>query len=111
MICKRAQRVRYKIRLHAGNKFRLSVFRSLKHVYVQLIDDTLGVTLLSATSNSKNIAKNMNKMAKSLIVGKEIAEKMLKQNINTAVLDRGPYAYHGVVRALADAIRENGVII
>lgn len=89
---------------------RLSVFRSNKNISVQIIDDEKGVTLVSASSLDKelNIANGGNIEAAKL-VGKSIAEKAKKAKIKTVVFDRGGYLYHGRVKALADAARENGL--
>lgn len=88
-------------------KPRLSVFRSNKDIYVQLIDDVHGKTLLSASS--KKITDQMNKTAKSAIVGKELAEKAIQAGITTCVFDRNGYLFHGRVKSLADAAREGGL--
>lgn len=91
-------------------KPRLSVFRSNKDIYVQLIDDTKGVTLAAASSRDKDIAAQKGtKIEKSKLVGAAIARKALELNINQIVFDRGGYLYHGRVKAVADGAREGGL--
>ena len=96
-----------------GKYPRLFIFRSNKHIYVQLIDDNKSHTLLSSSTKDENLGdklKNINgKIEKSKIVGYAIAEKIKKNKISKIVYDRNGYRYHGRVRALADAIREKGV--
>ncbi len=86
---------------------RLSVFRSNKEIYVQAIDDTTGVTLVS--SSSKNLKVNGGNIEGAKLVGKDIAEKCKAKKITKVVFDRGGYLYHGRVAALADAARESGL--
>ena len=86
---------------------RLNVFRSNKEIYVQVIDDTNGVTL--ASSSSKVLKVNGCNIEGAKLVGKDIAEKCKKAKIERVVFDRGGYLYHGRVAALADAARENGL--
>jgi large subunit ribosomal protein L18 len=91
---------------------RLNVFRSLKHIYVQVIDDTKGETLASACTLEgliRDSAKEKNKMEKASMVGKLVAERALKAGITQVVFDRGGYKYHGQVKALAEASREAGL--
>jgi len=104
-------RVRKKIN-GTGSKPRMAVFRSEKHIYVQLIDDTQGVTLLSASSReilvSGEVKKTWNKEA-AKIVGKKIAEKALEKGIAEVTFDRGGYRYHGRIKELADGARAAGL--
>lgn len=86
---------------------RLCVFKSNKDIYVQLIDDEEGVTLVSASGRELGLNSNNKEVAKK--VGEEIASRALKANIKTIVFDRGGYLYHGSVKALADAAREKGL--
>ena len=86
---------------------RLCVFRSNTAIYAQLIDDEKGVTL--ASSSSKELKCKNNNLEASIAVGKDIAEKAKKAKIKTVVFDRGGYLYHGRVKALAEAARENGL--
>jgi large subunit ribosomal protein L18 len=104
-------RVKYRIRKKVSGtstKPRLSVFRSNKEIYCQLIDDVNGVTLASASS--KQVAKQENKVLQSVSVGKEIASKAKSMSIDKVVFDRGGYLYHGRVKSLADGAREGGLI-
>ena len=89
---------------------RMSVFRSNKEIYAQLIDDVKGVTLLTASSKAKEIAgKEGTKTEKAALVGKLVAEKAVAAGITTVVFDRNGYLYHGRVKQLADAAREGGL--
>ncbi len=106
---KRALRQR-RIRAHisgTAKRPRLSVFRSGKHIYAQLIDDATSTTL--ATIASVSIKESGAKTAKSTLVGTAIAEKANKLGITTVVFDRGGYKYHGRVKALAEAARAGGL--
>ena len=93
---------------------RLSVFRSLKHTYAQLIDDTKGITLVSASTLSDDVVKELGngghtKTDASKAVGKVLARLALEKGIKRVCFDRGGYLYHGRVQALADAAREGGL--
>jgi len=88
---------------------RLSVFRSNKVIYCQLIDDLNGTTLAAASSSDKGLSANGNKTEQSKAVGKAIAEKAKAASIESVVFDRGGYLYHGRVKALADGAREGGL--
>src|SRR5580700_8862175 len=109
----RRQKLRWRIRtkLHGtAQKPRLSVFRSNNDIYVQLVDDNNGTTLAAANSRQKDIAAlGGTKVAKSLNVGKAIAEKAKALGIETCVFDRGGYLYHGRVKSVADGAREGGL--
>ncbi len=115
-LAKRQQRRNFRVRNHlrdaANGRPRLSVFRSNKHMYAQIIDDAQGVTLVSASSTEKPLGGagtySGNKDAASRI-GKAIAERALEKGIKEVVFDRGTYKYHGRVQALADAAREGGL--
>ena len=108
----RRARVRRALRKVASDRPRLSVFRSSKHIYAQLIDDGKGVTVASASSIDKelkgSLAKGTDKAAPA-VVGKLIAERAVKAGVSEVVFDRGAYKYHGRVKALADAAREGGL--
>ncbi|ORX22290.1 50S ribosomal protein L18 [Thermoanaerobacterium sp. PSU-2] len=107
---RRHLRVRKKIS-GTSERPRLSVYKSLSHIYAQLIDDVNGVTLAHASTldpELKSVAKGANKESAKL-VGKLIAKKALEKGIKDVVFDRGGYVYHGVVRELADAAREGGL--
>lgn len=91
---------------------RLSVYRSLDHIYAQVIDDGAGQTLVSASSNDTNTrkaTKGGGNVAAAKVVGKAVAERALAKGIQQVVFDRGGYKYHGRVKALADAAREAGL--
>jgi large subunit ribosomal protein L18 len=88
---------------------RLSVFRSNKQIYAQIIDDIKGVTLVSAGSLKNDDAQKSNKTDQARLIGKEIAEKAIKAGIQEVVFDRNGYLYHGRVKMLAEAARENGL--
>src|SRR5438477_11471197 len=91
---------------------RLSVFRSSKHIYAQLIDDLAGVTLAAATSNSPDLRTNVaygGNVKAAVVVGKKLAEAAKAKGITKAAFDRGHYRYHGRIKALADAAREGGL--
>lgn len=105
-------RVRRKL-MGTAERPRLSVFRSLNHVYAQIIDDTQGVTLAAASSLEGDVLSQKNGKVKSevsKIVGGLIAERAKEKGIATVVFDRGGYKYHGRVKALADAAREGGLV-
>lgn len=102
----RAHRTRTKIRAVGGSYPRLSVFRSNKHLYAQIIDDRSGKTLLSV-SDFDITKKPKTGMELAAAIGKMVAEKAIAAKISRVVFDRGSYAYHGRVKALADAAREN----
>jgi large subunit ribosomal protein L18 len=109
-IQKRAQRVRRQLKKVAGDRPRLSVHRSSKHIYAQIIDDAKGHTVASASTlekdNRPNSGANIDAAA---VVGKLIAERAVRAGVKEVVFDRGPYIYHGRVKALADAAREAGL--
>jgi len=107
----RRQRIKFRIRkIVSGSaaKPRLSVFRSNKEIYAQLIDDVNGVTLLAASSREKEIGKGTN-VEVANAVGKLVAEKALKAGIENVTFDRGGYLYHGRIKSLADGARTAGL--
>lgn len=107
----RRQRIRFRIRKTISGTAvspRLSVFRSNKEIYAQLIDDVNGVTLLSASSREKEIGKGTN-VEVANAVGKLVAEKALKAGIDTVKFDRGGYLYHGRIKSLAEGARAAGL--
>ena len=103
---RRKLRARRKVRVAAGERLRLSVFRSSKHIYAQIIDDSKGVTLAAASSAS---VKTGSKTDTAAAVGKALAEAATAKGVTKVVFDRGAYRYHGRVKALADAAREGGL--
>jgi large subunit ribosomal protein L18 len=88
---------------------RLSVYRSAKVIYAQIIDDQKGKTLVSASSREVKAKEKMTKVAKAALVGEVLAKKALKANIKAVVFDRGRYPYHGRVKALAEGARKGGL--
>ena len=108
---RRHTRVRKKISGTAETP-RLSVYRSLNHIYVQVIDDVKGVTLCSASTMEKEVKgeiKDMTKTEAAKIVGKKVAERALAKGVKAVVFDRGGYLYTGRVQAVADGAREAGL--
>lgn len=105
---RRAQRVRRRLKKHAQGRMRLSVFRSNKNISAQIIDDATGTTVASASTLEDKKAKGGDVDAAARI-GKLIAERASKAKVDDVVFDRGPYLYHGRVKALADAAREAGL--
>ncbi|HUI44737.1 MAG TPA: 50S ribosomal protein L18 [Nitrospirota bacterium] len=108
---RRHARVREKV-IGTMSKPRLSVFKSLSHIYAQLIDDTTGKTLITASTAEKAVSaglKHGGNVEAAKKVGASIAERALGKNIKSVVFDRGGYKYHGCVKALADAARETGL--
>jgi len=109
---RRQRRNRFALRKKSGERPRLSVFRSSKHIYAQIIDDQNGVTLAAASSLESDVKgdlKNGADKAAASAVGKLIAERAVKAGVTEVVFDRGGYLYHGRVKALADAAREGGL--
>lgn len=104
---KRHDRVRVKV-TGTSECPRLSVFRSNKHIFAQVIDDTKGETLASASTLALKLEGSNNTEA-AIAVGKEVAKQAQAKNINKVVFDRGGYLYHGRIKALADAAREAGL--
>jgi large subunit ribosomal protein L18 len=108
---KRHKRVRRKISGTPGRP-RLNVFRSSRHIYAQIIDDTVGNTLVSVSTLDAEVAGNTGgktKKEQAAVVGKAIAERATAAGIDEVVFDRGGYLYHGRVKSLADAAREGGL--
>ncbi len=109
----RRQRIRYRIRKKlsgSSERPRMTVYRSNKQIYVQVVDDITGQTLVSASSREKEIAgQKVNKIDQAKLVGKRIAEKAKEKGIENVVFDRNGYLYHGRVKNLADAARESGL--
>ena len=108
---KRQIRVRRKVQ-GTVERPRLCVFRSAKNIYAQIIEDTTGKTLVAASTISKDIAEGLNNggnVEAAKAVGAAIAKKALEKNIQQVIFDRNGFLYHGRVKALADAARENGL--
>jgi large subunit ribosomal protein L18 len=109
---RRQGRVRGLLRRAAGERKRLSVYRSSKHIYAQVIDDDSGITLASASSIEKSARETLKTGASvdaAKAVGKLIAERAKEKGVTDVVFDRGAYLYHGRVKALAEAAREGGL--
>jgi len=109
---RRSARVRRKLRKSAKGRPRLSVFRSSKNIYAQIIDDARGQTLAAASTIDAGLRKELKTGADTAAaarVGKLIAERAKSAGVTTVVLDRGGYHYHGRIKALADAAREGGL--
>ena len=109
---KRKNRVRAALKKAAIGRMRLSVFRSGKHIYAQIIDDAKGMTVVSASTLDKEVRDNIKKASTveaASFIGKVVAERAVKNGVSEVVFDRGGYIYHGRVKALADAAREAGL--
>jgi len=112
IIQRRAQRVRRQLKKVAGSRPRLSVHRTSKNIYVQVIDDANGHTLAAASTLEKDLKGSLKTgadTAAAAAVGKLIAERAAKAGVKEVIFDRGPYIYHGRVKALAEAAREGGL--
>lgn len=109
---RRKNRVRYQIKQKAGGRVRLSVFRSGRHIYAQLIDDAKGVTLAAASTAEKELkgsVKNGATIDAAKAVGERIATRAKEAKVGAVVFDRGGYIFHGRIKALADAARAAGL--
>jgi large subunit ribosomal protein L18 len=109
---RRRDRVRRSIRKAAGGRPRLSIFRSSKQIYAQIIDDAKGHTIASASTIEKDLKGSLKTgadVAAAAAVGKLVAERAVAAGVKQVVFDRGGYMYHGRVKALADAAREGGL--
>jgi len=109
---RRRQRLRFQLRHKSVGRPRLSVFRSGKNIYAQVIDDTKGRTLAAASSLDKTLREGLKTgadKAAAAAVGKLVAERALAAGVSEVVFDRGSYLYHGRVKALAEAAREGGL--
>lgn len=108
---RRHKRIRMKIS-GTPERPRLNVYRSLNHMYVQVIDDTVGQTLVSASTIDKELVDEMEgktKKEQAALVGKAVAERALAADIEEVVFDRGGYGYHGRIKSMAEAAREGGL--
>lgn len=101
-------RIRRKVR-GTGERPRLAVFRSVAHIYAQVIDDAAGVTIVAASSTEKGSGATGGNVAAAKEIGRRVAERAKEKGITRVVFDRGGYLYHGRVKALADAAREAGL--
>ena len=112
LFTRRKRRQRIEIRRKSAGRPRLSIFRSSKHIYAQVIDDTKGITVAAASSLDPDLRKEIKTGADvgaAKAVGKLVAERAVKAGIKQVVFDRGGYIVHGRVKALADAAREGGL--
>ena len=112
LFARRQRRARYALRKAAGDRPRLSVFRSGKHIYAQVIDDRKGLTLAAASSLDKDVKGKIKTGADkgaAAEVGKLIAQRAVAAGVKEVVFDRGGYIYHGRIAALANAAREGGL--
>lgn len=114
---RRAKRVRYKLKKRSCGKLRLSVYKSSKHLYAQVIDDQQGFTLVSASTSEKGFFdgvengghKNMANIEFAKKIGALIAARLIEKGFHSVVFDKGANAYHGKIAALADAARNSGL--
>jgi large subunit ribosomal protein L18 len=109
---RRRERLRFQLRRKAGGRPRLSLFRSGKNIYAQVIDDQAGRTVASASTLEKEVREGLKTgadKAAAEVVGKLVAERAVAAGITAVVFDRGSYLYHGRVKALADAARAGGL--
>jgi len=109
---RRRASVRRAIKKASGGRVRLSVFRSSKHIYAQVIDDAAGRTVASASTMEKELRDSLKTgadIAAAQAIGKRVAERAIQNGIKDVVFDRGSYLYHGRIKALADAAREGGL--
>ncbi len=108
---KRKKRISKRI-VSTADRPRLSVYRSAKHIYGQVIDDTTGTTIVAASSNEKAVndqPKFESKVAKAVFTGKLLAERAMEKGVKQVVFDRNGFLYHGRVKALSDGAREAGL--
>lgn len=109
----RKRHIRVRVKISGTSECpRLAVYRSLKHIYAQIIDDTKGITLAASSSDSKELKEKLShggNVDAAKVVGEDIAKKALAKDIKNVVFDRGGFLYHGRVKALADAAREAGL--
>jgi large subunit ribosomal protein L18 len=109
---RRRARLRYQLKVKGAGRPRLSVFRSGRHIYAQVIDDSAGRTVAAASSVEKDLRESLKTGADkdaAVTIGKLVAERALAAGVTAVVFDRGPFLYHGRVKALADAAREGGL--
>ncbi len=109
---RRKFRVRQKLKKAPNNRLRLSVHRSSKNIYAQVIDDEKGTTIVSASSLEKSLKDKLestSNISAATEVGKLVADRAKKAGVETVTFDRGPFLYHGRIKALAEAAREGGL--
>ncbi|MDB2349073.1 50S ribosomal protein L18 [Alphaproteobacteria bacterium] len=109
MINKRTQRIRTKLK-KVSSRNRLSIFRSNNHMYAQVIDDSKGITLVSASTLEKELVKDQKgRKELAVTIGKEIAKRLIEKGIKDVAFDKGGYKYHGLIKILAESAREEGL--
>lgn len=106
---RRKARVRHAIKTKSVNRPRLSIYRSEKNIYAQIIDDAAAKTIVFASSKEKGFKEKGSTVAGAALVGKSLAEKAVKAGVKEVVFDRGGYLYHGRIKAVAEAAREAGL--
>ena len=107
---KRKLRNRKKLKKVNNERYRISVSKSLNNLFIQIIDDKNGKTLVSASSIEKDIKKNkVKKLEKSSLIGEVLAKRAKEKNISKVYFDRGEYKYHGRIKAFAETLRKNGL--
>ena len=107
---KRTKRNRKKLKSVNGSKFRITVYKSLKNISAQIINDNLRKTVVSASSTEKELKKTkLKKIEVSNILGEILAKRAIEKKIDNVYFDRGGYKYHGRVKALAESLRKNGI--
>ena len=107
---KRRLRNRKKLKSVSVNRYRVSIFKSLKNISAQIIDDSSNRTIVSASSNEKKIRENkVKKMEMSKIIGETLAKRAAEKKITKVYFDRGGFKYHGRIKSLAEALRKNGL--
>lgn len=105
----RAQRVRAKIKPHS-DRFRLTIFRSNKYLYAQIIDSNQGKTIVSSSDIEKKLKNQSKEKISAKNIGVDLAKKATAKNIKKIYFDRGPHSYHGRIKELAEGVREGGLI-
>ena len=107
---KRLLRNRYKLKSVNSDRFRITIFKSSKNISAQIVDDKIRKTIVSASSNEKDLKKEKrNKTDLSKLIGETLAKRAVEKKINKVYFDRGGYKYHGRVKAFADSLRKNGL--
>lgn len=107
---RRQLRVRNRLKMHSGDRKRLSVYKSSKNIYAQIIDDTIGSTLAAVSTLEKELGLvGKNNIDAAKIIGSEIGKRAVKAGVEEVYFDRGSFIFHGKVKALADAARESGL--
>lgn len=106
---KRSSRNRYRLKKNSKSGIRLSVFKSSKHLYAQIIDDDKGATICSASTVKMSKNKNVCNMTNAKLIGEQIGKAAVDKGISKLCLDRGPNIYHGIVKTIADSARSTGL--